>query len=128
MRLEKFNKIRKLLIFIEIIIASFAIYFDSTFILMLTIGVGMAFITLLKTQVINPITDERIDDIHEKAAKSSFKVLMPILGLTSLALFNVGSGPFYFLRSLGIILGYVTCVGLGVYIVSYFYYKRRYGG
>jgi uncharacterized membrane protein len=128
MKLKNFNKARKILIVLSLIGAGISIYLESSLLILLIVGLSMVILTFLKTQVKNPIADERLQDVSEKAAQTSFKILMPILGLTSLALFSVGPGPFYFLHSLGVILGYVTCVGIGVYLVSYFYFKRKYGG
>jgi uncharacterized membrane protein len=103
------------------------IYFNLVVVSVLSLGLGMMVITFLKTKIEEVVEDERISEIHEKSARTAFKILMPILGLTAVTLFYAGSGPFYFLRSLGIILGYVTCVGLGVYFVAYAYFKKRYG-
>ena len=96
MKLENFNKSRKVLIIFTLIGAGVSIYLESSLFILLVVGFSMVLLTFLKTQVKNPIIDERLQDISEKAAQTSFKILLPILGITSLALFTAGDGPFYF--------------------------------
>lgn len=128
MRVREFNRARVMLLVLVAIGTLLSIYFDILMLAVLFVGLGMVVISFLKSQVKETIEDERVRSIHEKAARTSFKILMPILGLTSFALFCTGEGPFTFVRSLGIVLGYITIVGLLVYIVSYYYLNRRYGG
>jgi uncharacterized membrane protein len=128
MKLEAYKRARIILIFLVMLSVFFSVYLNSFFLVLLSVGGGMVVISFLKTQIKDTIEDERVKSIHEKAARTAFKILMPILGLTSLALFYAGDGPFYFVRSLGIVLAYITCVGLLVYLVSYYYFNRRYGG
>ena len=128
MSFEKYKRVRAILIIFVTVGMFVGIYLNFTFISALSLGLGMVIISFLKTQLKDIVEDERIKEVHEKAARTAFKILMPILGLTAITLYYTGDGPFYFLRSLGIILGYVTCVGLGVYLLSYFYFNRKYGG
>ncbi len=127
----KLNTFRKLRIILLVLVAAgvFAsIYLNFVILAAFSVGLGMVVMSFLKILVKDVIEDERIEEVHEKATRASFKILMPILGLTAITLFYAGDGPFYFLRSLGIILAYVTCVGLVVYLIAYFYFNRKYGG
>jgi len=82
----------------------------------------------VKLKVKGVVEDERAMDVGGRAAMAAFRVLMPVLGLASLAMFMAGEGEFYYVRALGIVLGYVTCLGLVVYVVAYGYYERKFGG
>lgn len=114
--------------FTLIILMALSIEMDSVFFALIGITLGMVFLSLLKLRVKGVLADERQLDVSEKAARTSFKVLMPVLGLTSLALIMGGGGPFYYVRALGIVLSYVTCLGLVIYLLSYWYFNRKYGG
>lgn len=127
----KYKSYRKISLFIllTIIFGAFVcIYFNFAFLAFLVFGSGMVVNSFLKAQVTNYPDDERIQDVSEKAAKTAFVISLPIMGLTSTMLLIAGNGPFYFLRSLGIVLGYATLVMLGVYLLSYYYFNKRSGG
>lgn len=125
---SKYKKIRIIILTLILLGVAISAYFELLVISFLSVGSGMVALTFFRAQVKEIVEDERVKSIHEKAARSAFKILMPILGLTALALMFAGNGPFYFLRSLGIILGYVTLVGLMVYLISYVYFNKEYGG
>ena len=89
----------------------------------------MALTSLLKTRVDGVLADERQVIVSEKAAQASFQILMPILLLTSVALtFSGGNENFYYLKALGTVISYITCLGLIIYLLSYFYFNRKTGG
>jgi uncharacterized membrane protein len=126
---KQFEKAQKLLTLLVIIGVFLSFYFESALIAVLVIGFGMFIMTFLKSSVKNNISDERIESISNRAAMVSFRVMLPILGLTSVALLvSAGEKEFYYLHGLGVILSYITCLGLLIYLIAYFSYKRKYGG
>ncbi|MBN1168435.1 DUF2178 domain-containing protein [Candidatus Woesebacteria bacterium] len=126
---EQFEKIRKILTFLEIIVVLLAVNFNSALIAIFGIGFGMFILTFLKSSVKDKLIDERIESIANRAAMVSFRVMLPILGLTSVALLvSAGKEEFYFLHGLGVILSYITCLGLFIYLVTYYYFNKKYGG
>jgi hypothetical protein len=55
--------------------------------------------------------------------------MLPILGITSVALLvSSGKEEFYYLHGLGVILSYITSLGLLIYLLTYYYFKKKYGG
>jgi uncharacterized membrane protein len=105
-----------------------SIYFNLLVLALLSIGLGMVVMSFFKAQISEVIEDERVGGVQGKAASMSFRILLPILGLTSFALLYAGEGPFFFLRSLGVVIGYVTTIGIVIYLVSYWYFNRASGG
>ena len=126
---EQFKKVGKIMTIIMILVVFLSVYFNSALIAVFGIGFGIFFMSFLKSSVKEKMVDERIEGISNRAAMLSFKVMLPILGLTSVALLvSAGEKEFYYLHGLGIVLSYITCVGILIYLIAYFYYKRKCGG
>ena len=86
-------------------------------------------ISLLKTRVKGILADERQIAVAEKSAQASFAILLPLLALTSLVLMaSAGKQEFYYLKGLGIILSYITYLGLLIYLLSFYYFNKKTGG
>ena len=128
MKQKTFQKVRAVLLFLVLVSVFLSVYLKVVFIGFLATGLGMVVLSFLKIHVKDTLEDERIKSINEKAARTSFMILLPILGLSSFALLSAAGGPFYYLHGLGVILGYVTLVALWVYLLAYFYFSRRFGG
>ena len=89
----------------------------------------MLLVSLMKLRVEGVLVDERQVLVSEKAAQVSFRILLPILGLASLGLVMAGNETYFtYVRALGVILSYVTCLGLAVYVLSYWFFDRQSGG
>lgn len=129
MKVKIYQKIKWLLLIVLIILVAWSIETERVFFTLIGITLGMVFLSLLRLRVKGVLEDERQLDVGEKAARTAFKVLMPVLGLTSLALImSGGEDQFYYVRALGIVLSYVTCLGLVIYLLSYWYFDQKYGG
>ena len=124
MKLQRYKQVRFVVILLVFVGVFVSVVLNTSFLAFISVGFGMVLMSFFKSQVKEIIEDERIKSIHGQAARASFVILLPILGLTSVMLLHVGNGPFYFLRSLGIILGYTAIVGLGIYLFSYWYFNR----
>lgn len=129
MKSKDFQRIKRVIIVFLMIIAGLSIYINNTFFLLICLTLMMILISFLKLKVKDVLEDERQIALAEKAARTSFIVLIPVLGLTSIALF-VGGGNenFYYIRALGIVLSYITCLGLIIYVISYWYFNKKLGG
>jgi uncharacterized membrane protein len=89
----------------------------------------MVVVSLLKTRVKGVLADERQIQVSEKAAQVSFQILLPMLALTSVALMSGGGYlEFYYVKALGTVISYVTCLGLLIYLLSYWYFDKESGG
>jgi uncharacterized membrane protein len=128
MKVKTYQKIKWSVLIVLMIWTAWSIELESVLLAVIGVIPGMVLLSLLKLRVRGVLADERQLDVGEKAARTSFQVLMPVLGLASLALIIGGSGSYYYVRALGIILSYVTCLGLIIYLLSYWYFNRKYGG
>jgi uncharacterized membrane protein len=128
MKVKTYQKIKWLLLIVLMAWTVWSIKLESVLLAVVGIIPGMVLLSLLKLRVKGVLVDERQLDVSEKAARTSFQVLMPVLGLASLTLIIGGSGPYYYVRALGIVLSYITCLGLIIYLLFYWYFNRKYGG
>lgn len=128
MKAKTYNNIRHIITFLIVILTFYSIYSKIVFVLFISIFFGMLILSFLRIFVNEEIEDERIKAISEKAALNSFKILLPIISITSIALYMGGEHSHYFLRGLGIILGYVSIIGILIYLALYFYFNKIFGG
>lgn len=108
----------------------------SNFILLITsVLAGMAFMTVvrLKTKI---NTDEREATVQEKAAKTTYAIFAPTIGITALLLLFpsysglsvFSKGEFEYIESLGMIFAYLALLQIAIYAISYHFFNRKYGG
>jgi uncharacterized membrane protein len=128
MNKQTYQIIKWFLLVTLLVVVGWSIYASSVLVLLLGMVSVMLALSLIRLRVDGLLADERQIAISQKAARVSFNILLQVLALTSLALFVGGQGTYYYVRSLGIILGYVTCLGLLIYVFAYFYLDRKTGG
>jgi uncharacterized membrane protein len=124
-----FKKIKLVLFICLLPIVGWSFWVNAVPITFLSVGGYMALVSLLKTRVKGVIADERQLAASQQAAQVSFQILLPMLLLTSLALLAAGGNQdFYYVKALGIVFLYVTCLGMVVYRLAYWYFDRKTGG
>ena len=129
MTISKYKTIKIILFAFLAVGVAITIWQDLPFLTFLELGFYMVLISLLKTSVRGVLLDERQQSVVEKSAQVSFQILMPLLFLTSVALITGGRREdFYFIKGLGIILGYITLLGLAIYGLTYWYFDKKTGG
>lgn len=135
MTVKEFKLVKLVLMLGLVVVVIGAMFLDNTamkqgsLVVFLGLGVYMVLVSLLKTRVDGVLEDERQLEVAGNAAQVSFRILMPILLLSSAALImGGGSQEFYYIRALGIVLSYVTCLGLVIYLLAFWYFDRRSGG
>lgn len=129
MKVKNFKIFKLVLFSLEILAVGYALWSGYAAIAFLGIGLYMVLVTLIKTRVDGVLADERLNRVSEKASEISFKILMPMLLLTSVAMMmGGGSENFYYIRALGVVLSYVTSLGLFIYLLAYWYFDRETGG
>lgn len=97
--------------------------------------IGMLFMIVVRSGMEMEV-DEREKMVAEKAARLTYAIFGPTIGLGSfLMLFPSGSGwkvfskgDFVYLESLGMVLAYLTFFLIIVYVLAYLYLNRKYGG
>ena len=129
MKVKTYKKISLILFIILFSLILISFYLETMLISFLAVSLYLILISLLKTRVSGILADERQVAVSQKASQTSFQILMPILLLASLAL-GMGGGKqeYNYLKGLGIVLSYITCLGLLIYLITYFYFDKKSGG
>jgi len=105
--------------------------------LLATVGVltGMVFMALVRVKT-RIRTDERELTIQEKAARMTYAIFAPTIGIASffmlfpsksgMAVFS--KGEWLYIESLGMVFAYLTLFLIAIYAISYHYFNRKFGG
>lgn len=128
MKLKLYRQLRAIVLIAVLTGMGVAVALDSALLALIIVGGGMVMMSFINSQVKEKMVDERVTQVSNRASRAAFVITLPILGLTSVMLLAAGEGEFYFLKSLGIVLSYVTCVMVGVYLIAWFYFNKQSGG
>ncbi|MBN1162475.1 DUF2178 domain-containing protein [Patescibacteria group bacterium] len=130
MKIKKYKKIKLIMTLLVFTVLTCSIMYSNALTALLGLGVYMLLIGLLRIRVQGVLVDERQQEAVGKASQISFQILMPILLFSSITLILGGGNEefHYYIKSLGIILSYITCLGLIIYILVYYYFDRKSGG
>jgi uncharacterized membrane protein len=129
MTTHSYRRLNKIVFILVGVICLISFYLEMAFLSFLVIGLYMGLISLVRTRVKGVLADERQQSVAEKAAQVSFQVLMPILLLASVALITSGGKQeFYYVKALGVVLSYVTSLGLIIFLLTYWYFDQKSGG
>lgn len=132
---KKYKQLRVAVAFFVGIIVSLAVTRDSY--LLATAGVltGMIFMVLVRAKA-KIRTDERESTIQEKAARMTYAIFAPTIGITAFLLLlpskggidAFSKGEWLFTESLGMVFAYLTLFLITVYALAYHFFNRKYGG
>ena len=129
MKVKTYNDTKKILAVALAFTLAVSYFTSSALLPLLGIGLYMAIVSLLKTRVDGILADERQIGVSEKASQVSFQILMPLLAITAATLyFGGGDEEFYYIKALGIVLSYIVCLGLIIYLLTYWYFDKKSGG
>lgn len=130
-----YRQLRILVAFFVGMIVSIAVSRDSY--LLATVGVltGMVFMFLVRSKA-KISTDERELTVQEKAARMTYAIFAPTIGIGTFLLllpskggFSVFSnGEWLFIESLGMVFAYLTLFLITIYAISYHFFNKKYGG
>ena len=105
--------------------------------LLATAGVltGMIFMILVRSTA-KIRTDERELTIQEKAARMTYAIFAPTIGITAFLLLLPSKGGFavfskgewLYIESLGMLFAYLTLFLIALYAISYHFFNRKFGG
>ncbi len=135
MNRKTYRQLRILVAFFVGMIVSIAVSRDSY--LLATAGVltGMVFMFLVRSKA-KISTDERELTVQEKAARMTYAIFAPTIGIGTFLLllpskggFSVFSnGEWLFIESLGMVFAYLTLFLITIYAISYHFFNKKYGG
>ncbi len=132
---KKYNQLRVVVTVFVSTLVGFALVRNSYLLSVAGILTGMVFLALVRSKA-KIITDEREATIQEKAARMTYAIFTPTIGIAAfLLLFPTYSGlsifskgEFTYLESLGMVFAYLTLFLISLYAISYHFLNRKYGG
>ncbi len=135
MKSKTYRQLRVLVSFFVVMIVAVAVFRESY--LLLTVGVitGISFMMLVRSKI-GIKTDERELTVQEKAARLTYSIFAPTIGLTALLLliptksgFSVfRNGEWLFVETTGMLLAYISLFLIIIYALSYHFFNRKFGG
>lgn len=135
MNRKRYKQLRVLVAFFVGMIVSIAVAKGSYLLATAGVFTGMLFMFLVRSRA-KITTDERELSIQEKAARVTYSIFAPTLGIISFLLllpaqggFTVFSkGEWLFVESLGIVFAYLTLFLITLYAIVYYLFNKKYGG
>ncbi len=135
MNRKRYKQFRIGVVFFVGIIVFLAVNRDSYLLAIAGVLTGVLFMLLarLRTKV---MTDERELSIGEKAARMTYVIFTPTIGIASfLLLFPSKSGlsvfskgEWAYMESLGILFAYLSIFLIMIYAISFHFFNKKYGG
>lgn len=132
---KKYKQLRVAVAFFVGAIVSIAVTRGSYLLAAAGVLTGMVFMILARAKA-KIVTDERESTIQDKAARLTYAIFAPTLGIAAfllllpsrggMAVFS--KGEWLFTESLGMVFAYLTMFLITVYAISYHFFNRKYGG
>lgn len=135
MNKKRYKILRVIVAIFVFAVAAVAVISDSYLLAIAGILAGMIFIILALSKA-KIKTDERGATVQEKAARITFTIFAPTIGIAAFLLLfpsqsglsAFSSGNWLYLESLGMIFAYLTLFLIVIYAISYYFCNRKYGG
>lgn len=135
MNRKKYNQLRVAAIFFVGMIVSIAVMSDSYLLASAGVITGMIFISLVRSKA-GIKADERELTVQEKAAKMTYTVFAPTIGIAAFLLLLptmsglsvFSKGEWSYTESLGMIFAYLALFLMTIYAISYHYINNKFGG
>jgi len=132
---KKYKQLRVIVSLFVGAIIGLAIIRDSYLLSVAGVLTGMVFMVLVRSKA-KIRTDERESTIQEKAAKMTYAIFTPTIGIATFLLLLpskggvsvFSKGEWLYLESLGMIFAYLTLFLIAIYAISYHFFNRKYGG
>jgi len=135
MKRKTFRRIRALVAVFIAALVSVSVGQDSYLLAAAAVLTGMFFLVLVRSKV-NIKVDEREVIVQEKAARMTYAIFAPTIGIGAFLLLVpsrsglsvFAKGEFAYLESLGMVFAYLTLFLIALYAISYHFLNRKYGG
>lgn len=132
---KKYRQLRALIAFFVGAMVSVAVTRDSYLLATASVLTGLVFMSLVRSRA-KVRTDERETSVQEKAARLTYAIFTPTIGLVAffLLLPSKGNltifsrGEWLFLEALGMVFAYLTLFLIALYSIAYHFFNRKYGG
>lgn len=135
MNSKRYKQLRVAVAFFVGMIVSIAVLRDSYLLAAVGVLTGMVFMVLVRSKE-KIRTDERELTVQEKAARMTYSIYAPTIGIAAYllllpskaGLLVFSKGEWLFVESLGMVFAYLTLFLIAIYAISYHYFNRKYGG
>ncbi len=132
---KKYNQIRVIVTLFVSAIVALAVTHHSYLLSIAGVLTGMVFMALARSKAKIKV-DEREAAIQEKAARLTYAIFAPTIGIGAFLLLVpsysgldvFAKGEFAYLESLGMVFAYLTLFLIAIYAISYHFLNRKYGG
>lgn len=135
MNRKTYKQFRIIVAFFVGMIVSIAVTKDSYLLATAGVFTGIIFMFLVRSKA-KITTDERELSVQEKAARVTYSIFAPTIGIISFLLLLpaqggltvFSKGEWLFVESLGIVFAYLTLFLIALYAVVYYFFNKKYGG
>jgi uncharacterized membrane protein len=124
---KKYNQLRAAVALFVSTIVALAVVRNSYLLSIAGVLTGMVFMVLVRSKAKIKI-DEREATIQEKAARMTYAIFAPTIGIGAFLLLTFSRKGFAYLESLGMIFAYLTLFLIALYAISYHFFNRQFGG
>ena len=132
---KKYNQLRAVVSFFVAAIVGLAVIRDSYLLASAGVLTGMVFMILVRAKA-KIRTDERESAVQEKAARMTYAIFAPTIGIAAFLLLLpskgglsvFSKGEWLFTESLGMIFAYLSLFLIALYAISYHFFNKKYGG
>lgn len=132
---KKYRQLRVVVALFVGAIVSIAVARNSYLLASVGVVTGIIFMSLVRSKA-KIIADEREQIIQEKAARLTYAIFAPVLGIAAflmllptkggISVFN--KGEWLFIESLGMVFAYLTWFLFVIYAISYHFFNKKFGG
>lgn len=105
-------------------VIAWAINLRNPVLALVAVIVTVVLLNLLKSRVTEVMEDERIYRISEKASRTVFQIVVLGLAMAGVVLISM-KNEYPELGMVGLVLAFVACALLILYLIFYAYYRRR---
>ena len=132
---KKYKQLRVVVSFFVGAIVAVAVFNNSYLLSIAGVLTGMIFMILVRAKA-KIRTDEREATIQEKAARMTYAIFAPTLGIAAFLLLLpskggltvFSKGEWLYTESLGMVLAYLALFLIAIYAISYHFFNKKYGG
>lgn len=135
MNRKKYKQLRVIIFLFVVTIVALAVANNSYLLSIAGVVTGMVFMFFARSKA-KIKTDERESTIQEKAARMTYTIFTPTLGISALLMLMpthsglsvFRNGEFLFIESLGMVFAYLALFMIAIYAIFYHFFNRKYGG
>lgn len=132
---KKYKQLRVVVALFVSAIVALAVIGNSYLLSIAGVLTGIVFMALVRAKA-KIRTDEREATIQEKAARMTYAIFAPVIGIAAFLLLLpsksgisvFSKGEWLYVESLGMVFAYLTLFLIAIYAISYHFLNRKYGG